>query len=178
MYTSTVQSSPTSANAALSPHPCLQTSYPPSAHSISSPSAPPPPSLAPGFSSASPACTPPLTLSFFFNGILKVFEPGALNYFTFFHPIRSTLSAFRNPIITPLPLSGFSALRSDRTHSLSGILSSDTMHAIGGIVIFVRQGLSFYELSISSLSSLDPYSDYAGINISLNNSSSVSFLNV
>ena len=41
MYTSTVQSSPASANTALSPHPCLQTSYPPSAHYISSPSAPP-----------------------------------------------------------------------------------------------------------------------------------------
>ena len=28
-------------------------------------------------------------------------------YFTFFHPILSTLSAFRNPILTHLPLSGF-----------------------------------------------------------------------
>ena len=52
------------------------------------------------------------------------------------------------------------------------------MHASSGIVIFVRQGLSFSELSTSSLSSLDPYSDYVGINISLNKSSSLSFLNV
>ena len=59
MYTSTVQFSPVSANAALSPHPRLQTSYPPSAHSISSPYAPPPPSLAPGFSFVPPASTPP-----------------------------------------------------------------------------------------------------------------------
>ena len=79
-------------------------------------------------------------------------------------------SSFRIP--------GFSVLRSDRTHSRSGILSSDTTHASGGVVIFVRQGLSFSELSTTSLSSLDPYSDYVGINISLNNSSSVSFLNV
>ena len=49
----------------------------------------------------------PLTLSGFFNGMLEVSEPGALNYFTFFHPILSTLSAFRNPILTHLPLSGF-----------------------------------------------------------------------
>ena len=113
--------------------------------------------------------------------MLEVFEPGALNYFTFLHPILSTLSASRNPILTPLPLSGFldfSALRSDRTHSRSGILSSDVMHASGGVVIFVRQGLSFSELSTSSLSSLDPYSDYVGVNISINKSSSVSFLNV
>ena len=81
-------------------------------------------------------------------------------------------SSFRIP--------GFSALRSDRTHSRSGILTPDTMHASGGVVTFVRQGLSFSELSTSPLylSSLDPYSDYVGINISLNNSSLLSFLNV
>ena len=78
-------------------------------------------------------------------------------------------SSFRIP--------GFSVLRSDRTHSRSGIPSPDTTHASGGVIIFVRQGLSFSELSISSLSSLDLYSDYVGINISPNNSSSVSFLN-
>ena len=49
----------------------------------------------------------PMTLSGFFNGMLEVFEPGALNYFTLFRPILSTLSAFRNPILTQLPLSGF-----------------------------------------------------------------------
>ena len=85
MYTSTVQSSPTSANAALSPHPRLQTSYPPSAHSISFSSALSPPSLAPGHPSTPPFL--PLTLSGFFNGMLEVFEPGALNYFIFFCPI-------------------------------------------------------------------------------------------
>ena len=108
MYTSTVQSSPASANAALSPHSRLQTSYPPSAHSVSSPSAPPPPSLAPGFSSAPPASTPPpLTLLWFFNGTMEVFEPGALNYSTFSRLILSILSAFRNSILTLLPLSEF-----------------------------------------------------------------------
>ena len=49
----------------------------------------------------------PLTLSWFFNGMLEDSVPGALNYFTFSHPILSTLSASRNPILTPLPLSGF-----------------------------------------------------------------------
>ena len=42
MYTSTVQSGPPSTDAALLPHPRLQTSYPPSAHSISPSSAPSP----------------------------------------------------------------------------------------------------------------------------------------
>ena len=79
-------------------------------------------------------------------------------------------SSFRIP--------GFSALRSDRTHSWSGILYPDTTHASGGVVIFIRHGLSFSELSLSSLSSLDCYTDCVGVNISPNNSSSVSFLNV
>ena len=79
-------------------------------------------------------------------------------------------SSFRIP--------GFSALRSDGTHSRSGIFSTNITDASGGVIIFVRQGLSFSELSTSSLSSLDPYSDYVGVNISLNDSSSLSFLNV
>ena len=47
------------------------------------------------------------SLSGFFNGMLEVFEPGALNYFTFSRPILSNLSASRKPILTPLPLSRF-----------------------------------------------------------------------
>ena len=49
----------------------------------------------------------PLTLSGFFNGMLEVSEPGALNYFIFYCPIQLILSASRNPISTPLPLSEF-----------------------------------------------------------------------
>ena len=45
-------------------------------------------------------------------------------------------------------------------------------------MIFVMQGLSFSELSTSSHFLLDPYSGYVGVNISLNISSSLSFLNV
>ena len=156
----------------------LQTSYPPSAHFVSSSSTPSPPSLAPGCPSAPPASSFPQTLSGFFNGMLEVFEPGAPNYFTYFRPILYTLSVSRNPILTHLSFSGFSALRSDSTHSRSGIFSPDATHASGGVIIFVRQCLSFSELSTSSLSSLDPYFNYVGVNISLNNSSSLSFLNV
>ena len=47
---------------------------------------------------------------------------------------------------------------------------------LAAAVIFVRQGLSFSQLSTSSLSSFDPYFDYKGVNIY--NSSSLSFLNV
>ena len=62
MYTSTVQSGPPSANAALPPHPYLQTSYLPSAHFVSSISAPSPLSLAPGCPSMPPASSPPDSL--------------------------------------------------------------------------------------------------------------------
>ena len=177
-YTSTLQSGPPSTDAALSHHPCLQTSYPPSAHSISPSSATSPPSLAPGYFSMPPLL--PLTLSGFFNGMLEVSKPGALNCFIFYRPIQFILSACRNPIFNSCSsfwIPGFSALRSDRTHSQSGILTPDTTHASGGVIIFVRQGLFFSELSTYSLSLLDPYSDYVGVNISLN-FSSVSFLNV
>ena len=180
-YTSTVESGPPSANAALLPHPCLQTSYPPSAHLISPSPALPPRSLAPGYTSAPPASSPPpdsLRVLQWNAGGLRARSTEVLHFLSS-HPVDliciqesnlNSSSSFRIP--------AFSVLRSDRTHSRSGILSSDASHASGGVVIFVRQGLSFSELSTTSLSSLDPYSDYVGVNISLNKSSSVSFLNV
>ena len=180
-YTSTVQSCPPSTDAALSLHPHVQTSHPPSVHSISPSSAPPPPSLASGRPSTSPASSPPpdflRVLQWNAGGLLA--RSTKILHFLSSHPVDficieesnlNSSSSFRIP--------GFSALRSDRIHSRSGILSADATHASGGVVIFVRQGLSFSELSTSSLSSLDPYSDYVGINISLNNSSSVSLFNV
>ena len=154
MYTSTVQSGPP-ANAALSPHPRLQTSYPPSAHL----NLPLPPHHRPLLLAILLCLLSPLTLSWFFNGMLEVFEPGALNYFTFSQPTLSTLSASRISNLnssSAFRIPGFSALHSDHTHSRSGILSPDDTHASGGVVIFVRQGLSFSELSTSSLSSFDP----------------------
>ena len=93
VYSTTIQSDRPSTVAALSPHPRLQTSYPPSAH-FKSPS--------------SASCLlSPLTLSGFFNVMLEVFEPGALNYFPFSRPTLSTLSASRNPILTHLSLFRF-----------------------------------------------------------------------
>ena len=144
MYTSTVQSSLASANAALSPHPHLQTTYPPSPNSVSSLSAPTPPSLAPGF--------PPASLRVLqWNAGGSRARSTELLHFLSSHPVdficiqESNLnSSFRIP--------GFSALRSDRTHSWSGILSSDTTHASSGVITSVRQGLSFSKLSTFTLS--------------------------
>ena len=79
----------------------------PAAHFISSPSASHLRPLILAFLLRLLPPLPPLTLSGFFNGMLKVSEPRALNYFTFSRPILSTLSSLTNPISTPLPLSGF-----------------------------------------------------------------------
>ena len=179
MYTSTVRSGLPSTDAALSPYPRLQTSHPSSAHYISPSSAPLPPSLAPGRPSTPSASSPPpdsLRVLQWNAGGLRARSTELLHFLSF-HPVdliciqKSNLnssSSFRIP--------SFSALRSDCTHSRCGILSPDATHASSGIVIFIRQGLSFSELSTSSLSSLDPYFDYVGVNISLTNSSSVLFL--
>ena len=79
---------------------------------------------------------------------------------------------------SPFRIPEFSALRSDGTYTRSGIFFTDVIDANGGVIIIVRQGLFFSELSTSSLSLLGPYSDYVEVNISLNDSSSLSFLNV
>ena len=77
-------------------------------------------------------------------------------------------SSFRIP--------GYCALRSDCNHSWFDILFPDDLHANGDVIIFVRQKPSFCKLSTSSVSSLELYSDYVGIIISLNNFSLLSFL--
>ena len=105
IYTYTVQSSPSSANAALLPHPRFQT-YPPTAHSVSSPSA----------SHHRPLLLAVLLylLPLLPPNSLRVFQWNAgglrdrrTDYFTFFCPMLLTLSISRNPILTHLPLSGF-----------------------------------------------------------------------
>ena len=117
MYTSTVQSSSSSANAALPSYPRLQTSYPPVALFCTF-------SLCllitvscSWVSFCASCLLPPDSVSGFCNRMLEVFEPEALNYFTFFSSNLSILSVSRNPILTHphLVIFGFSALRSDRT---------------------------------------------------------------
>ena len=148
---------------------------------LSSPSAPSPPPYAPG-------CFPlPPAFSSLPNS-LRVFQWNAgglqtrstkLLHFISSHPIDLIYIQESNlNLSSSFQIPGFSALRSHGTHSRSGIFSTDVADASGGVIIFVRQGLFFSELSTSCLFSLDPYSDYVEVNISLNNFSSLSFLNV
>ena len=81
-YTSTVQPDPSGSPLQMK-HcrpPCLQTSYPPSVHFVSSPCAPSPPLMF--LAVFLHFLLPLLTPSGFFNGMLEVSKPGALNYYT------------------------------------------------------------------------------------------------
>ena len=102
-----------------------------------------------------------------------------LLHFISFHPVDFIYIQDSNlNLSSSFLIPGFFALRSHGTHSRSGIFSTDVAYASGGVIIFVKQGLFFSELSTSSLSSLGPYSNYVEVNIPLNDSSSLSFLNV
>ena len=142
-----------STDAALSRHPRLQTSYPPSAHSMFSSSAPSPPTIAPGRPSTLPAFSPPpdsIRVLQWNAGGLCARSTKLLHFFSS-HPVdliciqESNLNSSSS-----IRIPGFSALRSDRTHSRSGILSPDATHASGGVFIFVRQSLPFSEPSTFS----------------------------
>ena len=113
----------------------------------------------------------------FFNGMPEISEPGVLNYYTISHLILLTLFVSRNLIAIHLPLSG----------SLDFLLC-DLIATTTGLALFlpiprVLAAASSFSSdraysSLNFLSSFDPFSDYAGINISLNNFPSLSFLNV
>ena len=126
-----------------------------------------------------------LTLSGFFNGMLEVFEPAALNCFTFFRPILLTLSVSRNPILTHLPLSGFlNSLLCVLIAPTPGLAFSLVMtHTLAAASSSFSSGMAYPSLNFLptpsySLSLLDPYSDHVGVNISLSNSSLLSFHHV
>ena len=95
-----------SATAALPPNPRLQTSYPPSTHFASSPSAPSLPPHAPGSLSTSPASSSLLNPLGLFNGTLAVSEPGALNCHTFFRFNLLILIVSKNLTLIHFSLSG------------------------------------------------------------------------
>ena len=135
MYTSTEQCGPASANAALSPHPRLQTSYPPSAHSMSSPSAPHYRSLILAVLLRLLPPLPPDTLRVLqWNAgglrarsteLLQVLSSHPVDLICIQESNLNSSSFFR--------ISGFSALHSARTHPRFGILSPDDAHASGGM---------------------------------------------
>ena len=104
-----------------------------------------------------PASSSPLTPLGSFKGMLGISEPKALNYYTLCRLISLTLFVTRHLILIYLPLSGFlDSLLCDLIAPTPGLVFFAT-HASGSVIIFVRQGLSFSELSTSSFSFLNAY---------------------
>ena len=147
LYISTAPTGPSSSpNAMLRlPHSRLQISCSP-AHFVSPLSLL---SVVLGCFSIPPAS---LTSSGFFNGMLKISKPGALNCYTLSRLILLTLFTFRNPTLTHLPLSrSVDSLLCDLiTLTPSLPFFPNDPHTSSGIIISVRQCLSFSKLSTSS----------------------------
>ena len=104
---------------------------------------------------------------------------GALNCYILFRLIPLISFVSRNLTLIYLSLSGsLVSLLCNPMASTPDLVffPINATDASGCVIIFVRKGLSFSNLSTSSLSSLDPYSDYVEVNISLNDSSLLSFL--
>ena len=98
---------------------------------------------------------PLLTCSGFFHGMPEAFEPGSIKllHFILSHSVDHICIQEPNLNLSSFfRITGFYALRSDRTHPQSSILSPDDPHASGRIIIFVSQELFISELSASSLS--------------------------
>ena len=150
----------------LPPHPSLQTSYSPSVHFISSPSAPSPPSLVPGCPSTPPLPPESLRVLQWNAGGLRARSTKL--HFLSSHPVD--LICIQESNLTRFPLSRF-------LDSLLCVLIASTLGlAFSLLMPRTLEAASSFSSGRASLSSLDPYSDYVGVNISLNNFSSLSFL--
>ena len=135
-----------SANVLLPLHPRLQTSYPPSTTLYH------PPSALSQFPHVFRCFIPPASSSYLqYNaGRLRTRSAERLHYISLYLVDFIFIQGSNINSSSSFRILGYFALRSDRTHSRSGILSPDDPHASGGLIIFVSQGLSFYKLSTSS----------------------------
>ena len=73
---------------------------------------------------------------------------------------------------------GYYTLRTDRTFRRQGPVSFGTHNIGGGVLTLTYSDLAFSPVSVSSLSSQDPYSDYPCVKVLLYNHSPLQFLNL
>ena len=71
-----------------------------------------------------------------------------------------------------------STLRTDRTFGRQGPVSSGDHNTGGGVLTLIHSDLAFSPVSVSSLSSQDPYSDYICVKVLFSNHSPLQFLNL
>ena len=121
-----------------------------------------------------------LTPSGFFKGMTEVFEPEVLSYYTLSRLILWILSVSRNPTSTHLPLSGsLDSLLCDLIAPTPGLAFFFPIIRTLAVVSTFSLGKAYPSLNfLTPLSSFNPYSDYVGVSILPNNSSSLSFLKV
>ena len=142
LYISTAQSGPLYANAALLPHPRLQ-SFIPFPLTLY---------VLPHHDFILLAVSFDLLLPFLLHDSIRVLQWNAsglrtrsteLLHFISSHPVDLTcIQKFNLNLSSSFRISEFSSLRSDRTHSRSDIFPTDVTHTSGGDIIFVKQGLS------------------------------------
>ena len=73
---------------------------------------------------------------------------------------------------------GYYTLRTDRTFGRQSPVSSGTHNTGGGVLTLIHSDLAFSSVSVPSLSSQDPYSDYTCVKVLLSNNSPLQFLNL
>ena len=73
---------------------------------------------------------------------------------------------------------GYYTLRTDWTFGRQGSVSSGTHNIGGGVLTLIHSDLAFSPVSVSSLFSQDPYSDYTCVKVLLSNHSPLQFLNL
>ena len=76
------------------------------------------------------------------------------------------------------PISGYSTFRTDRTFGRQGPVSSGAHNTDGGVLTLIHSDLAFSQVSVSSLSSQDPYSDYICVKVLFSNHTPLQFLNL
>ena len=73
---------------------------------------------------------------------------------------------------------GYSTLRTDRTFGREGPVSSGAHNTSGGVLTLIHSDQAFSRVSVSSLSSQDPYSDYNCVKVLFSNHPPLQFLNL
>ena len=73
---------------------------------------------------------------------------------------------------------GYSTLQRDRTFGRQGPVSSRGHNTSGGVLTLIHSALAFSPISVCSLSSQDPYSDYICVKVLFSNHSPLQFLNL
>ena len=159
-------------------HPQLTFNYPPSASSI-----PPPrtqhtisPLTPPSFHPSSPSRNNLRILQWNANGIrprrtelIQFFSQNQYNLTFVQESHLSSDSTFRIP--------GYKTLQKNRSMTRRGTTIS-TGNLGGGVLILVKNGLTYTSLSTQSLSSLDPSSDYLVITVRIKGASLIHLFNV